>query len=826
MKPLERILSKFPNAKKSGNGWMAHCPAHDDRKPSLSISEGADSRVLVKCHAGCMVDAICTAVGMTVVDLMPTADMLPAPSKPKLKRKMNGKRPIIAQYGYCDEGGNLLFQVVRFEPKDFRQRRPKPEGGWIWNVKGVQVVPYRLPELLAAANQPVFIVEGEKDADNLARIGLLATCNAGGAGKWKTEHSAFLNGRRVIILPDNDETGRNHAQQVAQSLQGIAVSIRIVELAGLPDKGDVSDWIVAGGTKEKLTRLADAAPEWTGMTAGSYAESAANRGREENQKSTADKVVELALQHYRIGRTEAGEPFAVELDGPNIALMFRGSRDALRAALSRDYRAKYGKVPNSTALADALTALQGEANVMESEPVYLRVAEHNGSIVVDLGGADGRAVIVGPDDWCLVQRSPVLFRRTAATGSLPEPGRGGDLSELRQFLNVTDETWPLVKGWLVAALVPNIPHPILLLGGQQGTGKTTTAKRLVGIVDPSPAPVRSQPRDAESWVFTSAASWVVCIDNVSHILDWFSDALCRAVTGDGSIRRTLYTDGDVTVLSFRRVVLLTSIDPGALRGDLGDRVLLIDLEPIDEQQRRAERDLDRQYAAAQPRIFGALLDLLAKVLAELPRVELNWLPRMADFAMVLAAMDNALADDSDKADGNALDIYLGQRERIAETVVESDPVALAIRALVDRDGFWDGTATELHEEVTPERPPRGWPSNPQMLGGRLTRLTPALERVGILVERDKQGHAGTRMIRLKKGCSYPSALSASSAVDEIAEESGFGAADNPADNSGTAPLACPHQTTANYGENGQADDADNADNDLQPVLDGRDVEWV
>ena len=177
--------------------------------------------------------------------------------------KSNGKPRIVAQYDYRDEASNVLFQAVRFDPKDFRQRRPKPGGGWDWSVKGVRVVPYRLPELFAEPTRPTVVAEGEKDCDNLARIGVLATCNAGGAGHWTADHSAFFRGRRVIVLADNDEAGRNHAQQVAQSLHGIAESVRIVELPGLPAKGDVSDWIAAGGTKEELNRLAEAAPVWT-----------------------------------------------------------------------------------------------------------------------------------------------------------------------------------------------------------------------------------------------------------------------------------------------------------------------------------------------------------------------------------------------------------------------------------------------------------------------------------------------------------------------------------------------------------------------------------
>ncbi len=261
--PLERILSALADRncdpKRNGKGWSARCPAHEDRRPSLSVSEGDDGRALVNCHAGCTVDAICGAVGLRVADLMPTADTSPAPSKPT----RNGRSRIVAQYDYRDESGNLLLQAVRFDPKDFRQRRPKPGGGWDWRVKGVRVVPYRLPELLAEPARPVVIAEGEKDCDNLARIGVLATCNAGGAGKWTAEHSAFLRGRRVIVLADNDDAGRNHAQQVALSVHGIAESVQIVELPVLPAKGDASDWIAAGGTKAELKRLTEAAPVWT-----------------------------------------------------------------------------------------------------------------------------------------------------------------------------------------------------------------------------------------------------------------------------------------------------------------------------------------------------------------------------------------------------------------------------------------------------------------------------------------------------------------------------------------------------------------------------------
>lgn len=272
MAPIERTLARLPDAKPAGKGWSARCPAHEDRRASLSIGEGDDGRVLVKCHAGCTVEAICAAVGLRVLDLMPTVDTLPASGKLNASNRKDGKRRIVAQYDYRDEAGNVLFQAVRYEPKDFRQRRPDGKGGWTWSVKGTRVVPYGLPEVLAEPARAVVIAEGEKDCDNLARVGILATCNAGGAGKWTAEHSAFLRGRHVAIVADNDEAGRNHAQQVAHSLHGVAASVRVVELPGLPAKGDVSDWLGAGGTKDELMRLAKAAPHWSPTAAEPWPE--------------------------------------------------------------------------------------------------------------------------------------------------------------------------------------------------------------------------------------------------------------------------------------------------------------------------------------------------------------------------------------------------------------------------------------------------------------------------------------------------------------------------------------------------------------------------
>jgi len=167
-----------------------------------------------------------------------------------------GARDPVATYDYSDERGDLLFQVRRFESKTFRQRRPDNNGGWTWNVKGLRRVPYRLHELFARpADRIMFVVEGEKDADRLASLGFVATCNPGGAGKWQSDYAEFFRGRDVAVLPDNDTAGHDHARSVAANLAPGAARVRILDLPDLPPKGDVSDWLDAGGTCEALERL-------------------------------------------------------------------------------------------------------------------------------------------------------------------------------------------------------------------------------------------------------------------------------------------------------------------------------------------------------------------------------------------------------------------------------------------------------------------------------------------------------------------------------------------------------------------------------------------
>lgn len=266
------VLSHFPGAVKAGKGWKTHCPAHQDGNASLSLAEGNNGGWLVHCHAGCSPEAVAAAAGLTLADLMPQAA--------ENRRRNDGPGRVVARYVYTDEAGAELFQCRRYEPKSFRQGHSGPDGRWIPNLDGVRRVLYRLPQVGDAVESgaTVFIVEGEKDADNLVAAGLVATTSPMGAGKWRPEYGDSLQGAvAVVIIADKDEPGRRHAARVAASLHGNVGAVKVLELPDINGHHvkDFTDWRDAGGTREGLEALVSTAPAWTPGNAADAPETAA-----------------------------------------------------------------------------------------------------------------------------------------------------------------------------------------------------------------------------------------------------------------------------------------------------------------------------------------------------------------------------------------------------------------------------------------------------------------------------------------------------------------------------------------------------------------------
>jgi hypothetical protein len=291
-----------------------------------------------------------------------------------------------------------------------------------------------------------------------------------------------------------------------------------------------------------------------------------------------------------------------------------------------------------------------------------------------------------------------------------------------------------VVAWLIGAYSPG-PYPALIFQGEQGTAKSTTAKILKSSVDPGHTPQRTAPRDIRDLMISASNSWCLSFDNLSDLKDWLSDGFCRLATGGGLSTRELYSDDNETILDAMRPVILNGIDSLVSRPDLGDRAVLLVLPRIKNNNRRREADLWRAFETAQPGILGALCDALSAALANVHKVKLAQLPRMADFATWVVAAEQALPWEP----GTFLNAYTRNRGAVVEHSLEGDPVAVAVRSFMEHRQEWEGTPTELLNELTDvagELVSRGksWPKAANSLSNRITRAATFLWAIGIEIE--------------------------------------------------------------------------------------------
>ena len=410
---------------------------------------------------------------------------------------------------------------------------------------------------------------------------------------------------------------------------------------------------------------------------------------------------------------------------------------------ARYFEASDGGAPNNEALQTAIGTIAARAQFRGlAREVYRRVGSEAGRLYLDLCNDAWQAVEIDATRWRCVDRPAVRFIRTRHMRALPEPKRNGQIEALRAFLNLAgDDDFNLAVAWLLAALRPTGPYPVLVLTGEQGSAKSTCARMLRALVDPHEAALRAPPRNEHELFIAARNAHVLAFDNLSTVLAWLSDALCRLSTGAGFAARKLYTDDEESVISAERPVLLNSIDAVVTRGDLADRAIVLTLEAIPDTHRKRESVLWADFERARPHILAALLDAMVVGLNRLEEVRLDELPRMADFAEWAVACEPGMFDE-----GAFLRAYALNRKGAVTTVMDASPVASAICDLMRkrRGQVWEGTATELYRELTGPVDKRvmktpGWPVNAQTLSRCLNTVTSALRPVGITVGRQKSG---------------------------------------------------------------------------------------
>ncbi|WP_335982429.1 ATP-binding protein [Streptomyces sp. CA2R106] len=462
----------------------------------------------------------------------------------------------------------------------------------------------------------------------------------------------------------------------------------------------------------------------------------------EDEKDPARQVIaDYAQAHFRYFRTADGTVYA-QRNGHPVARPIRsqGATGSHRQELMVDMHRDHVGVFNGTALKEALDLIEALALSEDVQPVHIRVAPgFDGATWLDLGRDDGRSVRIHPTGWDITVPDPreVCWRRTQLTGELPLPARDTDGKGIDLLLGLCNfagaETECLAIAWLIGCLAPGVPVPAPFLTGPQGAGKSTGGRMLIRIIEGMSGDLRRAPKDEENLITAVAAGWVTALDNLSHMTPDLSDAMCCIVTGAENVKRSLFTNGDVFRVGYRRPLLLTGIDVGVIRPDLAERLLPLRLER--PRVRRTEAELWAEYEEALPVVLGSLLDLTVKVRAVVAETPTDL--RMADFAHLCAQLDAATGL-------GALRAYRASLDDLNDDVIEGDLLAQTV--LLHAESMAPGseqrmTSTEwLHalsrlysgEDCRPL--PKGWPTTGKVLSDRLKRLQPTLAARGVLMD--------------------------------------------------------------------------------------------
>lgn len=400
------------------------------------------------------------------------------------------------------------------------------------------------------------------------------------------------------------------------------------------------------------------------------------------KKTIAAQLMEFAEERLELGQDETGQPFAVDRKGPNVAIPL-GSAGGAVSTLALMYYEKTGKTPSSNPIQEVKRVLEARAMQQEATLVPIRVAGYRGQIVIDIGDAEGRAIVLRPGAWKIVPRSPGVFRRTACVLPMPDPvARGkGRPEAMRKLFNFGDEEWDFILNWQAIAFVPDIPHVMPILEGNPGTAKTTATRLLVDIVDPSKGALNAPPRDQKHLDVAAGGSWAFALENVSYLSRDMSDGLARLITGAATRDRTLYSDNDVYVRELRRIVIMNGIRITGIQPDLLDRSVSIVVPQIERSRRMTDEECNERYVAAGPSHLGFLLDLLSRAMgvAESGEHELTEFGRMADFEKWLHYCDVVRGT-------NTLKWYQNRRNADAAGNAIDDVLAVAIEEYLSTSG--------------------------------------------------------------------------------------------------------------------------------------------
>jgi len=393
---------------------------------------------------------------------------------------------------------------------------------------------------------------------------------------------------------------------------------------------------------------------------------------------------------------------------------------------------------------DRISKIMG-AKLRDTTPLdfSLRMGHAKEAVFLDLGHEDGSIIVVDAAGWRVTQTAPVHFVRSSGMRALPLPMPGGDIRDLLRHINLQGKDLPLVAGWLLALFMPPAPYPLLILNGEQGSAKTTTARLLRSLVDPHETDLRPPFKSEDQLRAMMGQSLIIAFDNLSGITPAQSDILCRLSTGTVIGSRKLYTDGDEYTVRAMKPVLINGISDLVARADLASRAIVLHLPRIPDGQRRTIEDITKCFEAAHPMLLGVLLDGVSMALRELRHLGPLQLPRMADFALWCTAAETALGWQR----GAILQAFNENQREAEREILDNDPIAPAIHDLLTKEGNFQGTQADLHRKL--DQLIVSCPVKVGALSKHLRRIAPNLRGAGIDIEWKRVG-GGTRIIVIRK----------------------------------------------------------------------------
>lgn len=747
----KEFFSKYIKNLKINKNHQANgiCPFHNDQRASFSVNL---SNGLWKCHAGCgegNTRQFAKRMGISIREI--------PNSRTSLSQNKYLDSKIIAIYDYKDEKGNLLFQVVRCEPKSFYQRRLDKNGNWIYNLSGVKRVLYQLPRLLSNPD-PVIIVEGEKDANRLWELGFTATTNPGGAGKWRDEYNDYLKNREVVIIPDNDEVGKKHALQIAKSLSS-AKSVKIVEIPNLPPKSDVSDFLNNGGTAEDLRKLIEKTPSINFSSFEKIEESLKATIVEirKNQKLKSfekkAKISQLIIDDLKtkgfLISTDEERYFFYEKEKKTLPLNdFRFS-----AFIGEEYGINSSESEWDYLLAELHKEayVRGKHSEVHKFTCYknkcLYISRFNGEIY----RLDGEKVVLIPNgsDEIFFLDNPTYTPYQYLGSEFNEENFYSLLVKPINFVSDKDviltpeEQGFLWQLWIYSLFFESLlpTKPILLFLGEKGSGKTSTLRWLLHFLFGPKAEVFSLAKNKEdAFITTITNSYLACFDNVDGRIEWLNDHLATVSTGGAIALRKLYTTNERIIYKPKVFIALTSRTPKFKRDDIVDRLLIFRVKRL--TQFSSEKNLLDERLSKRDKIWTELLNHLNQIVAILKsnNLSLKTNYRMSDWAELAWK----IAESHNRGD-EFLKILSKMQKEQSIFLLEDEPIfqTLEIWLKEENNQGREIIAKTLREEL--EKIAREekifWPyETPMSLAKRLQNILSNLEEFFQIETKSKKGH--------------------------------------------------------------------------------------